>query len=273
MSSSDGTRVQPSITDLRRAYPAAKAEQNLGKLWRWTLIGPLSFPVAWAASRLGLSANQVTGVSLITALLAGAVTAHGTDGALLGGVVLFNLAYLLDCSDGHLARYRARDLPTGGKAGKFLDDSAAGVFTTALWLGLGTGLYRNPQAAATPQLEQALGLASPALYLFCGALAAVTVLLRWNLGLRFRVTFDASADPANPSAAPRPRSALRRFAWPAYQNLIGIGGILGPLLVVAVALRFIGPMVVFYGLLYAASFVLSGANMARAALVRDRPAG
>ncbi len=140
MSSSDGTRAQPSIADLRRVYPSDKAEQNLGKLWRWTVIGPLSFPVAWAASRLGLSANQVTGFSLITALLAGAVTAHGADAALLGGVVLFNLAYLLDCSDGHLARYRA----AAGKAGKFLDDSAAGVFTTALWLGLGTGLYRRP---------------------------------------------------------------------------------------------------------------------------------
>ena len=61
--------------------------------------------------------------------------------------------------------------------------------------------------------------------------------------------------------------------WVIQEEPERIGGILGPLLVVAVALRFIGPVVVFYGLLYAASFVFAGAYMARAALVRDRLAG
>lgn len=68
-------------------------------------ISPYSRYLArWCANR-GLTPNQVTTASLATAVLAAGCAATGTRGGFVAAGVLLLLSFVLDCTDGQLARY------------------------------------------------------------------------------------------------------------------------------------------------------------------------
>ncbi|WP_326800458.1 CDP-alcohol phosphatidyltransferase family protein [Streptomyces sp. NBC_01808] len=68
-------------------------------------ISPYSRYLArWCANR-GLTPNQVTTASLATAVLAAGCAATGTRGGFVAAGVLLMLSFVLDCTDGQLARY------------------------------------------------------------------------------------------------------------------------------------------------------------------------
>ena len=71
---------------------------------------PAGAVLAWSGLRLGLSPNIVTGIALLTSLLASAAYALLDPGsqAMLTCIVLTQLGYALDCADGQLARATQR---------------------------------------------------------------------------------------------------------------------------------------------------------------------
>jgi len=107
--------------------------------FRW-ILRPLSFPLTWLAFKVGLSANQVTLLSVL-ALVPGAVLLGTGDlkKQLLGAalVVVFNL---LDSVDGNLARLKPPD-PTS--SGAFIDGMAIYPYLI-LFIALGIGIGRSP---------------------------------------------------------------------------------------------------------------------------------
>lgn len=68
-------------------------------------ISPYSRYIARWCARRGLTPNQVTTASLITALIAAACAATGTRGGFVAAGVLLIASFVLDCTDGQLARY------------------------------------------------------------------------------------------------------------------------------------------------------------------------
>ncbi|WTS58169.1 CDP-alcohol phosphatidyltransferase family protein [Streptomyces sp. NBC_00101] len=68
-------------------------------------ISPYSRYIARWCARRGLTPNQVTTASLITALIAAGCAATGTRAGFVAAGLLLLLSFVLDCTDGQLARY------------------------------------------------------------------------------------------------------------------------------------------------------------------------
>ncbi len=91
-------------------------------------------------ARLGVTPNQVTAVSLLLALGAGALFAIGGAPAVHWAAGLFVLARFLDHFDGELARLTGRT----SRFGYYFDYAAGGLGFAALFAGIGWGLAAGP---------------------------------------------------------------------------------------------------------------------------------
>jgi phosphatidylglycerophosphate synthase len=90
--------------DHERARLDAAVKANDG-FFTTFFVSPYSKYVARWAARRGWTPNVVTTLSMAVGLLAAAAFATGERLGLVGGAVLLQLAFTLDCVDGQLARY------------------------------------------------------------------------------------------------------------------------------------------------------------------------
>jgi phosphatidylglycerophosphate synthase len=125
----------PSIAELRAAtQPPSLFERNSGEHWTGRLYMRRFSPyVTRLVLPTRLSADTVTGATLVAGLAAAALlTLPGLLPA-AGAVLLIQLQMLLDCSDGEIARWR-RQFST---AGIYLDRMSHYVTETAFPIALG----------------------------------------------------------------------------------------------------------------------------------------
>jgi phosphatidylglycerophosphate synthase len=95
----------------------------------------LAPPLAWLALRLGLSADTVSFLSVVTALAGAALLAFSDSTALLSAAALLQFSYLLDCIDGDIARARG----TASLNGYLRDVFRHCVAGPAMFCGLAMG--------------------------------------------------------------------------------------------------------------------------------------
>ncbi|MFD3517110.1 DUF5941 domain-containing protein [Streptomyces sp. NPDC058657] len=102
-------------------------------------ISPYSRYLARWCARRGLTPNQVTTASLITALIAAGCAATGTRGGYIAAGVLLLLSFVLDCTDGQLARYSLQYSTMGA----WLDATFDRAKEYAYYAGLALGAIRG----------------------------------------------------------------------------------------------------------------------------------
>ncbi|MFI5755191.1 DUF5941 domain-containing protein [Streptomyces sp. NPDC051569] len=102
-------------------------------------ISPYSRYLARWCARRGLTPNQVTTASLLTALIAAACAATGTRGGYVAAGVLLLFSFVLDCTDGQLARYSLRYSTMGA----WLDATFDRAKEYAYYAGLALGAARS----------------------------------------------------------------------------------------------------------------------------------
>lgn len=119
------------------AFPAEKRplEPMLGFLHRF-----VSLRFSWLLHEMPVSANAITGLQMV--LMAIATYLIGSS-YLLFGVVLLHVGYVLDCTDGEIARFRK----TQSIAGAFLDKYSHTIFLPALIAVVGYALSKQLSAA------------------------------------------------------------------------------------------------------------------------------
>ncbi|MCI3270823.1 DUF5941 domain-containing protein [Streptomyces cylindrosporus] len=98
-------------------------------------ISPYSRYIARWCARRGLTPNQVTTASLLTALIAAACAATGTRGGFVAAGVLLIASFVLDCTDGQLARYSLQYSTLGA----WLDATFDRIKEYAYYAGLALG--------------------------------------------------------------------------------------------------------------------------------------
>lgn len=107
--------------------------------WTVLAVDPIAVPLAQRfADRRLMTADQATMVSVLLAVPIGFAYATGTRVGLIGGAVLFYLAFLFDCIDGKIARA----LGTASPRGEMLDELADAVRRVSASLGLAVYLWR-----------------------------------------------------------------------------------------------------------------------------------
>ncbi|MER6961230.1 DUF5941 domain-containing protein [Streptomyces sp. NPDC000618] len=102
-------------------------------------ISPYSRYIARWCARRGFTPNQVTTASLITALIAAACAATGTRGGFVAAGVLLIASFVLDCTDGQLARYSLQYSTLGAWLDATFDRAKEYAYYAGLALGAARG--------------------------------------------------------------------------------------------------------------------------------------
>ncbi|MEU8349879.1 DUF5941 domain-containing protein [Streptomyces sp. NPDC048845] len=98
-------------------------------------VSPYSRYLARWCARRGLTPNQVTTASLVTALIAAACAATGTRPGFVAAGVLLLASFVLDCTDGQLARYSLQYSTMGAWLDATFDRAKEYAFYAGLALG------------------------------------------------------------------------------------------------------------------------------------------
>ncbi|MEU5576315.1 DUF5941 domain-containing protein [Streptomyces huasconensis] len=102
-------------------------------------ISPYSRYIARWCARRGLTPNQVTTASLVTALIAAGCAATGTRGGFVAAGLLLILSFVLDCTDGQLARYSLQYSTLGAWLDATFDRAKEYAYYAGLALGAARG--------------------------------------------------------------------------------------------------------------------------------------
>ncbi|MFF7448877.1 MULTISPECIES: DUF5941 domain-containing protein [unclassified Streptomyces] len=102
-------------------------------------VSPYSRYIARWCARRGLTPNQVTTASLITALIAAGCAATGTRGGFVAAGVLLIASFVLDCTDGQLARYSLQYSTLGAWLDATFDRAKEYAYYAGLALGAARG--------------------------------------------------------------------------------------------------------------------------------------
>ncbi|MFE6623467.1 DUF5941 domain-containing protein [Streptomyces sp. NPDC008086] len=102
-------------------------------------VSPYSRYLARWCARRGLTPNQVTTASLITALIAAGCAATGTRGGFVAAGLLLIFSFVLDCTDGQLARYSLQYSTLGAWLDATFDRAKEYAYYAGLALGAARG--------------------------------------------------------------------------------------------------------------------------------------
>ncbi|MET9951193.1 DUF5941 domain-containing protein [Streptomyces sp. NPDC006339] len=102
-------------------------------------ISPYSRYIARWCARRGLTPNQVTTASLLTALVAAGCAATGDRAGYVAAGVLLLVSFVLDCTDGQLARYSLQYSTMGAWLDATFDRAKEYAFYAGLALGAARG--------------------------------------------------------------------------------------------------------------------------------------
>lgn len=123
-----------SFKEIISSYTKEKRKHS--SLWARYFSRPLSFPITWILINLGFSANFVSILSMIEALVACVFIALGGVFTTIG-VLLFVFWHILDCVDGNIARVKKQS----SYAGAFLDAASGYIAPAFVFLSVGTAAY------------------------------------------------------------------------------------------------------------------------------------
>lgn len=137
------------------------------------LIRIFSRPAVALLSRLPVTPNQITTLSLLAGLGAAACFLHPSPRIKLTGALLFVICYILDNCDGEIARNKHMC----SNFGKYYDTFVDWIIHTALFLGLGIGNYRE---------------GNDILWLWLGIITGIGASINYIIGL-----FDSDMDNDN----------------------------------------------------------------------------
>ncbi|SEE02399.1 DUF5941 domain-containing protein [Streptomyces sp. Ag109_O5-10] len=102
-------------------------------------VSPYSRYIARWCARRGLTPNQVTTASLLTALIAAGCAATGTRAGFVAAGALLVFSFVLDCTDGQLARYSLQYSTLGAWLDATFDRAKEYAYYAGLALGAARG--------------------------------------------------------------------------------------------------------------------------------------
>ncbi|MFB6617217.1 DUF5941 domain-containing protein [Streptomyces sp. NPDC085524] len=249
-----GTAVQrPELGTLVAAVPATAAEREAANaavaavddeavrlrtavksrdgFFTTFFISPYSRYIARWCARRGLTPNQVTTASLLTALIAAGCAATGERWGYVAAGVLLLVSFVLDCTDGQLARYSLQYSTMGA----WLDATFDRAKEYSFYAGLALGAARNG--------DDVWGLA-------VGAMVLMTC--RHVVDFSFNeANHDATANTSPTAALSDKLDSVGWTVWVRRMIILPIGERWA---MIAVLTAFTTPRIVFYALIAGCAF-------------------
>jgi phosphatidylglycerophosphate synthase len=228
-------------------YPKEKASSNSINLWRWLVINPFSIFVAYIFSLLKLKPNFVTLLSLIFGLYS---IYNFLNSHFIYGALILNFSYLLDCVDGHLARFYSKT----SKKGQFLDDISGIIVWSITWFAIGIGLWnKNQDGSLNIIFLDYFNITLNNIFLIIfGAVACIFSELRTLISFKFiQVNNSNKSDPFKVNTQRKNLSILYLL----FRNITGIGGFILPLILFSAFLNVLDLLIFNYSIIYFITFV------------------
>jgi phosphatidylglycerophosphate synthase len=131
------------------APPSAIGAKKRDYWWTVIVTDPIAVPLThFLYKRKWLTPDQVSILAAVLGLFVGPVFALGNRSALIAGALLFQLAFIVDCIDGKLARA----LGTTSPRGESLDRIGDATRRASASLGLALYLWRSDDVSADSYL-------------------------------------------------------------------------------------------------------------------------
>lgn len=126
-----------TLKDIEKSLPRSK--NKVSSFWVRLWVRKFSYLVTYVCLKLGLSANTVSVISAIDALLGSILLSINNTWAMLAGVILINFWIVLDCVDGNIARI----LKKTNRSGEFYDAVSGYVVCAFAYLAVGIAAYHS----------------------------------------------------------------------------------------------------------------------------------
>jgi hypothetical protein len=124
---------KPTLKNLKKVVRKAYEPEPYARF----IVRRISILFTWLFVRTPITANQVTILQIILGILGAVLLGFGTFPHLLVGVVLLQLGYILDCTDGEVARWKQQHSING----VFLDLIGHVIVIPAYMFSLGFGIW------------------------------------------------------------------------------------------------------------------------------------
>lgn len=243
------------MRDIIASYSDTKRENERFDLWLYHVGRRLSWPIAWAAINLGITATGVTFISTFFVWSGAGLIILGSPLWQFIGALFFQLWIIFDCADGTVARATG----SGSKRGEYADAFGGYSVSMLLYSSMGVAAARSVLGLEriVPQIVQIfdgapIGFAAvlpvstiiPAGgALLAGAGASLLSLYARLLYQKFLNIFEDQARQVRPI---KPRDDRGNPVMIAAQNLAANSGFALPLAVVALVANLESWYVLFY---------------------------
>lgn len=146
------TGMKPTLANLKSVVRKSVEPEPYARF----IIRPISIYFTWFLVRTPLSANMVTVIQELIGISGAILIATGSPPIMLAGVLFLQLGYILDCSDGEVARWKNQESING----VYLDLIGHTIVIPGYLFAVGFGVWQQ-----TGRIEA----------LICGFLAALFI--------------------------------------------------------------------------------------------------
>jgi hypothetical protein len=164
-----------SIKEIRTNYVATRLEHKF--IWTYYVRRNVSYYLAWVFLRLGISANAISVSWLIIGIIASIFLATGNYLNMIVGALLIELCCILDCTDGHVARFTRRTY-----LGKMIDTLSGIIVMVVSMLSIGIGLSSKEALLSLSVLP----ISDIEIFLYIGFGTALASLIAWAVKVNWR---------------------------------------------------------------------------------------
>jgi phosphatidylglycerophosphate synthase len=175
------------INELRRKYLESKAHEK-GWVWTYYVRRPISFYLTIPFLYLNVSANKVTLLFMLTGIIGSLLLAIGDYRTFILGAVLIELAIILDCVDGNIARVKGKSI-----LGNTLDTWAGEITLVLSMFMLGIGLSIRNNNLITLSIAEwfipniIIDVLNSNIFVYIGSISALSALSSWACKNSWRV--------------------------------------------------------------------------------------
>ena len=251
------TKRTITMQAIRATYSAEKKISDKNNLWGYLVLRRISFHFTWLFLKLGISANQVTVLSLVVGLAGCGFLAFGNYIGIVIGVLLANIWALLDYVDGNIARYNK----CASDYGLFLETWVWAIFGPLLFISVGLAAFNHPDLLLSSILERLLPVEiNRGFLLFLGGWAALFYILHEFIYTAFARIFSRRKGSV---VAEFKSTTINSFAYKIEANFNNISGILMPVLLLAAIFKFLSIFIFIWAVIPTAAFVAVSIQLLR----------
>ena len=239
-----------TIADIRRRSAPSQKKWMVDKnnFWASYVIKKISYHPTWLFLKLGLSANQITLMSLIVPCIGCGFLAFGNYIGVIIGAVLANTFVLLDCIDGMVARYNGK----ASNYGTFLETVVWAVFSVLFFISVGISAFNYPDPVLNSIAHWLFRVdIDRSLFIFLGGWAAVFYISHELIYSAYARIFSDRSDIVSEFKDATTGSLLFKIEL----NFNNITGMLMPILLIAVVFRFLSLYIFLWALIPTAAFI------------------